>query len=385
MTAQKIVTENRRQTANNRPSMAVLFGQPDHISTSFQTRQLVRALEPWFEPLPIRVQSTSHNHLRRHVNRVVANYLKPLVSQPKTDYLFYANDGVANLNHWQGTKLLYWYDATWDWSLNPPKKRQLVDWLRYRNVIAADYVFAVSHIQVEVARRLRPGMEDTVVYLPVGVDCQIFDPSKAKPEKVRQQFRLPEKTIVGYLGYLGIYGNSYAGQPLVEMAPKLLAECDTHFLIVGFGPGMAPFKKRIEELGVADHFTFTGFVADEMVPSCVAAMDICIDTLEEGFHSEARSETKLKQYMAMGRACVATAIGENCVDLDSGGCGVLVKPGSDNLLEGVKQFYRQPGLRAELGQAARQRALSHYHWPILAERLSSMVGIDRKNFPDSDS
>lgn len=380
MIGQKMATIKPKVAAERKPSMAVLYGQPDHISTSFQTRQLVRALETWVEPLSLKVGSSSHNRWSRHLNRVVANYLRPFVTQPRTDYLFYANDGVADLSHWRGKKLLYWYDAAWDWSLDPPRKRQLVDWLRYRNVITADYVFAVSHIQVEVAQKLRPGREETVVYLPVGVDCRVFDPALAVPEQVRRQFQLPDKTIIGYLGYLGIVGDGFAGQPLVEMASRFLEEHDAHFLIVGFGPGMVPFKKRIAELGVAEHFTFTGFVPDELVPSCIAIMDICIDTLDEGFHSEARSETKLKQYMAMGRACVATAIGENRIDLDSGRCGVLVKPGADSLLDGIKQLYGQPELRMRLGQAARQRALTYYHWPVLAGRLSSVLGLNQSTF-----
>lgn len=104
-------------------------------------------------------------------------------------------------------------------------------------------------------------------------------------------------------------------------------------------------------------------------------MDICVDTLEEGIHSEARSETKLKQYMAMGRACVATAIGENCIDLDAGLAGVLVKPGHANLLKGIADLCEQTERRTELGKAARQRAEAIYDWSKLAERMVDALGL----------
>ncbi len=358
----------------NKPTLAVLYGQTDLLSTSFQTRQLAGALGNWFEVKQLSVRPSRGNWLRA-LDRMSSNYLLPLIAQPNTDYVFYGNDGVADLSRWRAKKILYWYDAPQDWSREPPSRRQWARWLRYRNVITADHVFAVSSAQVEVAKRLRNGRHGSVSYLPVGVDCRVFDPARADAERARQEFRLPAKTIIGYLGYLGTWEGRIAGEPLVEIAPQLLKQHDVHFLIVGFGPALEILKQRVEQVSLSRHFTFTGFVPDESLPDCLAAMDICIDTLEDGFHSEARSETKLKQYMAMARACVATAIGENCVDLDAGKCGMLVQPGAENLLRGVAMLCAQPELRAAYGRAARKRATEIYDWPVLARRLALKLGL----------
>ena len=360
----------------NKPTLAVLYGQPEFVSTSFQTRRLAHALENWFEPKALPVRTSKRGWIRSSY-RIWSNYLRPFVAQPDTDFVLYANDGVADLSRWRAKRVLYWYDAPRDWSKDPPTRRQWVNWLRYRNVIVADHVFAVSHIQVEVARRLRRGREDTVSYLPVGVDCQVFDPACADPEEVRRRYHLPAKTIIGYLGYLGIVQGRFAGELLVEIAPQLVRQTDTHFLIVGFGPALELFKLRVAQLSLTEHFTFTGFVADELLPSCVAAMDICVDTLEKGFHSEARSETKLKQYMAMSRCCVATAIGENRIDLNEGECGVLVEPGNEDLLRKLVSLCEQRALRVRLGGAARQRALELYDWRVLAKRMAAALGLNQ--------
>ena len=148
------------------------------------------------------------------------------------------------------------------------------------------------------------------------------------------------------------------------------------FLIVGFGKALSLWQQKVKQLKISEHFTFTGYVDDELLPHCIAAMDICVDTLEEGIHSEARSETKLKQYMAMGRGCVATAIGENIIDLDGGKAGVLVNPGNTNLLEGIAKLCEQPDLRVQLGSNARQRAESIYDWSKLAERMVDALGLN---------
>ncbi len=359
----------------NRPSLAVLFGQPDHLSTSFQTTQLARALQHHADTVEVRVTSSRTGGWRRLARRLYANRIRPLWNRPTTDFLLYANDGCADLKLWQRNRqtLLYWYDAPADWSSHPPDR--WIDRLRCRNVVTADHVFAVSATQVDLGRRLRPGREAGVHYLPVGVDCETFDPAKARPDRVREKYRLPDGPIVGYLGYLAAWEGKFAGQPLAEVAARVVERCPAHFLVVGFGPALETFRARVTEAGVADRFTFTGYVPDDWLPDCLAAMDICVDTLEPGFHSEARSETKLKQYMAMGRACVATDIGENRTDLDQGRAGVLVPPGNEGLLQGILELAADPDRRRVLGQAARRRAEEIYHWPKLAERLASAAGL----------
>lgn len=350
-------------------SLAVMYGQPNNRSTSYQTSQLAAALESWLTIQPLKIKPLTKYKWSRPLDRVFNNYLKPVVQKPSTDYILYCNDGAADLSHWHAKKIIYWYDAYCDWSQHPPSKWQWIHWLRYQNLLNADYIFAVSHIQVEIARKLRPNREETVVYMPVGVDCQTFAPARANRQKIIEKFHLPQKTIVGYLGYLGVKGKSFAGQPILEIAPELLKRHDVHFLIVGFGEALSLWQQKVKELNLSEHFTLTGYVDDEILPDCIAAMDICVDTLEEGIHSEARSETKLKQYMAMGRACVATAIGENIIDLDNGKAGVLVQPGNTNLLQGIAQLCQQPELRIQLGNNARQRSESIYDWSKLAELM----------------
>jgi glycosyltransferase involved in cell wall biosynthesis len=359
-------------SSENDRLLTVLFGQPDVYSTSFQTTQLSRALESWFRVEYVRLPEDRHRW-QQTLRRVAVNYLVPLITRPQADWILYANDGAVDLSAWKGRKILYWYDAPWNWLAEPPLRRQWIHHRRYRNVMLADYVFAVSDIQVKVARGLRPGRESSVTYLPVGVDCAVFDPNRASPQRVRDRFRLPPRLTIGYLGYLGKYGGKFAGEILMDVAPALLQSHDVHFLIVGFGPALKLWKDRVCALGLDQHFTFTGYVENDLVPDCIAAMDICVDTLEDGFHSEARSETKLKQYMAMGRACIATAIGENRIDLDGGKCGLLPATGSEPLLRDLRILCDQSSLRHELGAAARNRAQQVYDWQKLAARMTKVL------------
>src|SRR5205085_12218985 len=142
----------------------------------------------------------------------------------------------------------------------------------------------------------------------------------------------------------------------------LLSNPLIRFLIVGAGPALARWKEWVRKLDFENRFVFAGFVPQAELPATICAADICVDTLEPGFHSEARSETKLKQYMAMARACVATGIGENRVDLDNGEAGVLAEADPRALAEAIENLANAPQKRLLLGDAARRRAMTHYDW-----------------------
>ena len=356
------------------PAMQVLYGQPEHLSTSYQTEQLLQAASAYFEVTGRHFARKDTGRYMTQLGRVWTNMVEPIFHQSASNYLFYANDGFADLRRWKKNhRVVYWMDAPWDYAAQPPTWRQWKDRLRYENIRCADTILAVSDIQVKTAQKLRLGREDSVFYLPVGVDCRHYCPENGQVEDIRRIYRLPDCPVIGYLGYLGMVDGRMAAQILIEAAAAVVRQCKVHFLIVGFGPAFEPLKKLVQTARLESNFTFTGYIPPRRLPSFIAGMDICIDTLEPGFHSEARSETKLKQYMAMGRACVATAIGENCVDLDQGACGNLIEPGVMPLSEAIVKLASQPEKRTEFGRLSRARALAVYDWPVLAKKMADVL------------
>ncbi|MDX1952940.1 MAG: glycosyltransferase [Verrucomicrobiota bacterium] len=348
-------------------SLLVLHGQSKILSTSFQLRELSRHLTPWFDIYHHEINNVPEARWRYFLERWLKN-----VAWPRGhDLVLYGNDGVARLPATLAS-IVYWMDAPADWSARPPAQMDIVQRNRYENIRHCRYLFAVSQTQLRVGKALRPAPRVTE-YLPVGVDCARFNPNLPGVITQSENFRKPGKIMIGYLGYLGKRDGRIAGEPILEIAPALSAKHPVHFLIVGHGPAARDWEQRAHAMGLADQFTFTGFIADDLVPAAIAAMDICVDTLEPGFHSEARSETKLKQYMAMGRACVATAIGENVIDLEDGNAGILTQPAAASLLQGVEQLVENSWLRGELGAKARIRAEGVYNWPVLARKMVKTV------------
>ena len=67
-------------------------------------------------------------------------------------------------------------------------------------------------------------------------------------------------------------------------------------------------------------------------------MDLCVVPFNvEAYTGLARSSCKIKEYLAMNKPIVTSAIGENMKDLDNGNYGILVKNDSE-LAKGIKFF-----------------------------------------------
>ena len=152
---------------------------------------------------------------------------------------------------------------------------------------------------------------------------------------------------------------------MAEMAGRIK---DADFLVVGYGKGVRDFKKYVKARGLSPRFRFVDYVKHEEVPKYIAMMDICLVPFGDFFTSQTRSSVKMKEFMSMGRAIVATRIGENITDLDNGRCGRLAADSQDFLTK-IKALQRSPLLRRELGRRARERAEKIYDFSILRKKL----------------
>jgi glycosyltransferase involved in cell wall biosynthesis len=82
------------------------------------------------------------------------------------------------------------------------------------------------------------------------------------------------------------------------------------------------------------------------------------------------SPLKLYEYMAAGKAVVASAEGQIVDAIADGESGVLVPPGdSTALAEAIVSLLQDPGRRHCLGRKARQQAVAQHSWDHYIRRL----------------
>jgi hypothetical protein len=84
---------------------------------------------------------------------------------------------------------------------------------------------------------------------------------------------------------------------------------------------------------------------------------------------------KVYEYMASGRAIIASRIGQLNDVLNDRTSAMLCPPGDPTTLaEALLELERDPGLRARLGQAARA-AVREHTWEAVARRILHLAGM----------
>ena len=198
---------------------------------------------------------------------------------------------------------------------------------------------------------------EKIIVRPCGVDETVFTPEG--PSLV-DNFK--GKTVIGFLGSL----KPWHDIELLAKAFEVLAEEDRyHLLVVGDGP----MRKTMQSLAMdfPDQVTLTGAIPQQEVPKYVRAMDIAVapyPNLDLFYFSP----LKVYEYMAMGKAVVATGIGQLKTLIRHGETGMLVPPGNlESFVKTIKQLAEDSNLRSVIGAQATQEIQANHTWKKRAE------------------
>lgn len=203
--------------------------------------------------------------------------------------------------------------------------------------------------------------------VPVGADLETFNPQHPR-ENFRQEapFLVGERPLVVYIGQLE--GAAYAG--LFVEACGILSEKfpEAVWMVVGGGPMLPRLKDQAYQLNLSHRVVFTDYLPSDRIPDVLAAADIAVACFSDEGFVRCKSPLKVAEYMAAGKAIVASDVGE--VPWMTQGAAVLVRPGdSQALAGGIQSLLENPSLREELGIKARQRAETCINWQQSAEKL----------------
>src|SRR5881296_2532217 len=182
------------------------------------------------------------------------------------------------------------------------------------------------------------------VAIPPGVDTARFHPA-VSGKTVRDELRLGAgEPLVGLVANIrGSKGHNV----FLEAAREILRQAPlTRFLIVGDGVGYDEVRRRVSDLGLAEHATMTGFRRD--IPEVMAALDVLV---LPSIRSEATSQV-IPQALAVGTPVVATTVGGSPELVRDGETGRLVPPADPHALAGaVLEILGDPARARAMGRA----------------------------------
>jgi L-malate glycosyltransferase len=144
------------------------------------------------------------------------------------------------------------------------------------------------------------------------------------------------------------------------------------FVLVGDGAHREMYTKQAEAMGIGDHVTWTGAVADPFGEGVFAAADVVcqFSRWEEVFG------WMIAEAMAHGKPVVATRVGGIPELIDDGVSGCLINRGDIQAMsKTVLMLLNDPELRARMGKSARQKVSTTFELRANVQKLIRLYGV----------
>lgn len=256
------------------------------------------------------------------------------------------------------------------WDRRPLALERLANRTEKVSLMAADLVVVVSEaIRDEAVARGVP--EDRILVNPNGVDPEMFHPD-VDGSTVRDRFGLGKSLVIGHISTFGPW---HGAEVLIEAFAEFLAATDyptdVRLLMIGDGPGRRAAESLAREHGIAEGVIFTGRTSQMEAPQYLAACDILVSPHVPNPDGSPffGSPTKLFEYMAMGRAIVASDISQIGQVLRDRETAIMVPAGDTRALAaGLQELAADPSLRCALSTKARAVAVERHTWHMHAKR-----------------
>ena len=204
--------------------------------------------------------------------------------------------------------------------------------------------------------------------VPGGFDPDFFAPHVAPAPEIEAWKK--GRIVVAYVGNM----RPYQGVDLLlESAANLQmgSQARYAFFCLGNQDRNTPYHGWVDRHGLSDTVLFLGRRPYADIPSFLAAADILVVPRPFTLVSHYAYPSKLSEYIGMGRAVVATDIGDHHKAIVNMKTGLLVEPTPDALAEALLKLQDRQQ-RERLGGNARRHAVQNFSWDKLAGDVAGL-------------
>jgi len=245
--------------------------------------------------------------------------------------------------------------------------------LRY-NLRAAHRIICVSEISKNHLVKSWVVPSDRIVVLPNAVDIQRFKPDPELGTQTRASLELTNYPLVVFVG------SFYQWHDVVTLLKAFVVVLKTHadarLILVGDGVERKKMMELSVDMGLDHAVQFTGFVSHAEVSRYVIAADVAVLPVPKMRQEMWLSPMKLFEYMASGKAVVASAMGQIKDVIRDSQNGLLVPAGDETALaNAINRLIEDASLRAQLGKQAREDAVMMHSWEQYLSRLENVLTV----------
>lgn len=238
--------------------------------------------------------------------------------------------------------------------------------------VLADAIIAVTP-EIKNGLIIDYGVPETQIeVIENGVNSDIFKPID-KNEAIKW---LGLDQGYNYVCFVGGLAPWHGVEYLIKAAPLVLKKIpNTRFLIVGEGPMKYTLMNQVNNLGLSDHFIFTGSVPHSNVPYYINSSELCAAPFIPGRNIKTGlSPLKIYEYLACGKPVIASDLpGVNEVVTKSHG-GVLVEPqNAEDLGQAIIHMLTGGYNTLAKPDEISKYIIEHHSWASVAKRTENVL------------
>ena len=228
-----------------------------------------------------------------------------------------------------------------------PALRPMTRFLEKKVYARADMILTLTPKLSDYVSNLGANPE-RVKLLPMPVDTDLFHPS-ADTGGLRRKWGLGKAPVIVFIGTLFDFSGLDA---LINQFPRLLKEIpEAKLLIVGDGPQRPKLEKIIAELGLSKQVIITGFQPYATMPQYINLAALCINSFLITDATRDIFPGKIVQYLACGKAVVATPLPGMMAVTPGEDQGVVYASSAGEMVKEIISLLKSPQRRQKLGQS----------------------------------
>lgn len=245
--------------------------------------------------------------------------------------------------------------------------------LRQAVARTSQYCYRYATLIVAVSNELknflvdqRNVLERKIFVLPNGAETDHFYPEML-PLDAKQKLELPQKPSIVFVGGFHPW---HACDDLIESFLRLQSRNPEVILyLIGDGPLLNELKSYVQLNGIAN-IVFVGAIEHQKIPLWLAAGDVLVSPFKSFSPGKGGSPLKLFEYMAAGRAIVASNTGQVPEILENEKDGLIVQPGDiEGFFIALNRLFENANMRDCLGRRAREKVVERYSWDAHVQKL----------------
>lgn len=252
-----------------------------------------------------------------------------------------------------------WMSHNWGGKLHYESTAQKIETANFK---AADLI--IGNAESMIDELVSYGVEkDKICIIPNGVDASRFTP-ELDGTAIRSKLGFAKDDIV--VSFIGTFGPWHGAEVLAQTISKVCAHNPhVRYLYIGGGGSYEQVKEIVKSSGYEDRVMMIGFVPQLEAPLYLAACDILVSPQIPNPDGTPffGSPTKLFEYMAMGKAIVASNLDQMGRILHDNKTALLSIPGNvESLSNAIVRLAVDSDLRSMLGANAREEVVKKYTW-----------------------